>query len=228
VLTLQLHPVKLRGIYGLSRDQLPARAAFLHPEAAASVDVLERDTGGLIYSDVLRSADASLAAVVSGRGAQPPGYSGHNFGVSVDLDVDRVLREKRWKYDRLLQVMELHGWYCYCRDGKRGEEDWHFNYYGPRAPDILSKLTTARVTWARGAEHAIEAFYPLASFVLKPTEIQTLLKKLSFYSGAVDGQFGPLTNQAVAAFCRAWELPNTTDLRFQRTLGFVGAERAVV
>lgn len=231
---------RVRGPYGPNRDQFPARGSFLAPDAAAAfvemVDAYGRDK--IRFGSILRGAEDSLAAIQSKQGVQPPGFSGHNFGVSFDVDVEYTLRSLGWSYAELLEAFAAFGWYCYRRDGVRGHEDWHFNYLGlaevprvgpgraapgPAAP-ILAKLTAARNTWALGAELAILRRYPEKSFVLTPLEIQTALKRLRLYSGDLDGKFGPLSLQAVSAFCRAWKLSDGTSGRFQRTLAFVAAD----
>ena len=217
---------KVRGCYGPNRDQFPARAAFLAPDAAQSLTGMISDLGSdrVAFSDIWRSGEASLAAVQAKSGVQAPAYSGHNFGVSFDLDVEYTLRALGSDYPRLLQILEAHGWYCYRRDKKRGPEDWHFNFFGDDAPVFLRKLTAGHVTWPQGAEQAIQKHYPQQMFALTPAEIQGSLKQLGLYSGDLDGSLGPLSLQAVRAFCRAWKLAEgVTDDRFKRTLAFVSA-----
>lgn len=222
----------VRGIYGASKDQFPARMSFLAPDVAdafvAMLSDLGRDQAGnprIGFSDMWRSAESSLAAQATKRGVQAPAFSGHNFGVSLDLDVDFTLRALGVDYPHLLQILAAHGWYCYRRDGQRGSEDWHWNFFGPDSAAFLSKLTAAHSTWSLGAEQAIQKRYPSAStFALAPADIQNALKKLGMYSGDADGKLGPQSIQAVGAFCRAWKLPEGTGGNFARTLAFVAAD----
>ena len=228
VLHLQRLPA-VRGIYGPNRDLMPRRALLLHPDACASFLGLEA-TNPLVYSDIFRSAESSLAAVQAGRGAQPPGYSGHNYGLAVDVAVDETLKRHGWKYAQLLSFLAERGWHCYCRDGKRGKEDWHFNFLGTNAGRILQLVDpTRRSTWATAAELLIKTYYPDA-LTLSPGGIQQCLAKIGFYRGEIDGLLGPLSRQAIAAFARAWGLDPEATLspRLQRTLAYVSAELRIV
>src|SRR5688500_12568851 len=96
---------------------VPKRMRFLHPEAAESLVGLEGDTGGFVYSDIYRSAESSLAARRIKRGVQRPGYSGHNYGFSVDLDIEEIMRTKKILYRDIIHLMQKRGWYCHRRDG---------------------------------------------------------------------------------------------------------------
>lgn len=217
----------VRGCYGPNKDQFPARMSYLAPDVADPFLAMLTDVGRdrMAFSDMVRSAESSLAARLSGRGAQAPAFSGHNFGVSFDLDVDYTLRALGVDYPHLLKILEAHGWYCYRRDGQRGPEDWHFNYLGSDAPAFLAKITAAHSTWPLGAEQCIQKRYPSAScFALSPSDIQAALKKLGMYSGDLDGKLGPQSLQGVGAFCRAWKLPEGTGGNFARTLAFVAAD----
>lgn len=226
----------LRGVYGDNEDQLPRRVRYLRPEAAASMLRLVEQLPELRLSDVLRSAESSLAAVAAGRGAQPPGYSGHNFGNSVDLAVDRVLRDAGVDYGQLVAFMGTGGWACHRRDGKRGKEDWHFNYFGGAVGTYVALTDPAKPgTWARAVGQLITDQYG-AGFTLSPLEVQAALAKVGLYSGELDGDIGPLSRAAIAAFRRTWKLPpappggpsGVTDLRLQRTLAFVAADKQIV
>jgi hypothetical protein len=236
---LQLKSVGVvRGCYGPKGDQFPARAAYFAPDVADAF-VLMLDGGGpgaapgigrdkIAFSDIWRSGESSLAAVVAGRGAQPPGFSGHNFGVSFDLDVEYTRRALGIPYAELLKLLAGYGWHCYRQDGGRGPEDWHFNYLGTptEAAAVLNRMTQNHATWQGGAEAAIAKRYPAATFALGPADIQAGLKKLGLYHGDVDGKFGPLSLAAAGAFCRAWRLPEQTGPKFSRTLAFVSADIA--
>jgi len=231
MLTLKLRrlPSSTVGIYGTGKNLMPTRALLLHPEAAASFLAYENEVGGLVYSDIYRSAESSLAAAKSGRGAQPPGFSGHNFGFSVDVAIDETMKRRNWTYPQLVAFLESKGWYCFRRDGSRGAEDWHMNYLGigDHAKAVLLTLRPGPGRWSEAVEAAISKHYGEA-LKLDNFDIQRCLARLKLYRGGVDGDVGPLTREAAYAFCRAWNI-STTDMgtRFQRTLAFVAADYEV-
>lgn len=222
-----------RGIYTTQSNgphSLPTRFLFLHPSAAQLFNELEAATGGLVYSDILRSAEESLAAMQQKSGVQPPGYSGHNFGFSFDCAVVETMALRSWSYTQLLETLAAHGWYCHRRDGQQGGEAWHFNAFGTRAPDYLAHADAERpVSWAAPLEAMIQDVYG-AAFKLQPVEVQMALRKLGLLAGPADGIIGPHSEAAIACFQRAWKLPDTGDAdeRTQRVLAFVAADRQVV
>jgi hypothetical protein len=228
IIQLQRLPNTIRGIYGPGKDMMPSRGLFIHPVAAPSFYQLGGNRGQLAFSDIFRSADASLAAVIEGRGAQPPAYSAHNYGLAFDLAVDDTLGILRCTYTALLQRLAADGWHCYRRDGRRGKEDWHFNYLGDQSAAVLATLTQDHSTWPRAAEAAIQRWYG-GQFSLTVERSQQLLTKLKLYGGGADGRVGPLTKQAAGAFARAWHLDSgdVYDERFQRTLTYVSAEQQI-
>lgn len=223
-------PEVTKGIYTIHGvpGQMPARALFLHPRAAASFGIMEK-TIPLVYSDIFRSAEASLVAVSTKAGTQPPGYSAHNYGLAVDVAVDAVLMQYGWTYSRLVEELAQFGWYCHRRDGRRGAEDWHFNYLGPSSDTYLSRVDVLTPeTWAYAVEARIREFYG-EEFTLSNREVQMALMKLRLYKGSVDGIFGPLTLEAAHAFQRAWKLHvGEIDARTVRTLAYVACERMIV
>ena len=89
-------PATVLGIYGPSKDTLPERMRYLHPEAAASYLKLDAGPHRLRVSDMWRSAEASMRARNEKRGVQAPGRSGHNYGFCIDLDVDWMLKQHGW------------------------------------------------------------------------------------------------------------------------------------
>jgi hypothetical protein len=228
MLTIQLKKLgPVRGIYGINKNAFPPRAAFMHPLAANAFIAVERDYGPLVYSDILRGAEESLVAVKEGRGAQPPGYSGHNFGLSFDIAVDQVLREKRWNYEKLCSILALYHFYPYRRDHSRGPEDWHFNFLGDKAEPILRR-TLSRNLWQTAAEEAILQNYPNIT-PMGAVDIQACLKKLRLYTGDIDGSLGALSMTAINLFNHTWGISSgATGERFQRTLAFVAADKEIV
>lgn len=232
-LSLHALPGTTRGIYTTQSNgsnSLPTRFLFLHPRCAVGFAQLEAGTGGLIYSDILRSAEESLHAVQTKTGVQPPAYSGHNFGFSFDVAVEETLKLRGWDYARLLKEMEDHGWYCHRRDGAHGyrqSESWHFNFFGVDFGKYIGRAVTGG--WAAPLEALIQDTYG-PQFLLSDSDVQAGLKKLGMYAGDVDGILGPLSHQGVAAFQRAWKLPESgiADGPTQRALAFVAAEREVV
>src|SRR5579863_10095981 len=89
----------------------------------------------LVYSDMYRSPIGSAKAYEEKTGVQKPGYSGHNFGCSIDTAVDATIKRHGITYDKFVQTLIAFGWTPYqgvTKDGhyKRGKEDWHFNFVG--------------------------------------------------------------------------------------------------
>lgn len=226
-LRLKALPATLRGIYTTRAgpNTLPDRFRRLEPDAADALLALEQDTGGLIYTDVFRTAEESLAARKRKVGVAAPGWSGHNYGFSVDVAVEETLQLRGWKYADLLAAMEAHGYHGHRRDGVTGYrqmECWHFNYFGSRAAAFLQH---AGESWSAPVEHLIEDTYGEV-LKLDVRKAQAALAKLRMYSGDVDGVAGPITRQSVMAFQRAWLLVphGELDARTQRVLALVAAE----
>jgi murein L,D-transpeptidase YcbB/YkuD len=86
-----------------------------------------------------------------------------------------------------------------------------------------------RSTWSRPVEARIVERYGHA-FQMDLHAVQQHLANLGFYRGEVDGDAGPLTREAVAAFQRAWGLRDdgVPGPRTQRTIAYVTAGREVV
>lgn len=222
MLVLSLVPVPpCLGIYdvaGIPHKSMPARMRYLHPDAARAFAEI---SPWAVVSDMFRSPESSLRAVREGRGAQPPGYSAHNFGLAIDLDIAASMRGLGVHTKIALDAeMERHGWFCHRRDHVVGSEAWHYNYLGAGAK-VAGTLTSDEI------EARIVALYGPA---LSPDdrECQRLLGKLHLYSGEADGDLGPLTREAARAFERAWGLnvDGVLDARTRRTLAYVAAERA--
>ena len=207
---------KVRGIYGTGNDRLPKRMRWLHPDAAASFVKL-----GVVVSDMFRSAESSLWAIRNRKGACRPGYSGHNYGQSIDLAIRRSLRALSLDSKRGLdEHMQGYGWYCHRRDHRQGFESWHYNFgvssyirdSDKRTSSALERLLRDRfgAAWKMSAEH-----------------IQGALAELGLYRGAIDGDLGPISKEATRAFQRCWGLAvdGIPGKRTQRTLSYVTASR---
>lgn len=215
-----------RGIYGASGDRFPSRAALLQPAAATAFAALEGDTGGLVYSDMWRSAESTLAALETKRGVKAPGYSAHGYGLAIDVAVDQTMLRLGCTYPELTEILAAHGWHCHRRDGERGHEAWHFNFLGSRdrAAIILGHAQPENPgSWGQDAEVAIQFAYPEVTDRMEPNEIQMDLALLGLYHGTVDGVLGRQSQAAAQAFARAWRCPEHGPT-FERTLRFVAAE----
>lgn len=226
-----LGPDVLDGIYGDDHKSLSGAARRLVPSAAASVRALAALGKKVRASDVLRTASGSLAAVHNKPHlALRPGYSPHNYGFSVDLAVDTLM--KLWGLDKrgLDQLMDEHGWVCHRQDHQRGPEDWHYNFLElPTTPDGIRFRKYITDSSRPAVEQRIEEAHG-ASFTMDTAAVQAALAKLSMYAGPVDGVESKATHKAVLAFQHEWELPETglADARTQRTLALVAADIEMV
>lgn len=212
------------GIYGANKDQFPARMSLLHPEAAAAFAAAEKGMGTrLRVSDMFRTAEQSLQAMQEKTGVQPPGFSLHNYGIAIDVDIDSMLAATKLSKPAFDLLMRDHGWYCHRKDGKRGSEDWHYNHLGPNAAEFLKVSEKSTNTSAAG-DAKILALYK-DGLELTPIEVQECLAAIKMYSGGIDGQIGPRSKQALMAFQRAWRLQPSgqIDERTERTLSYVSA-----
>lgn len=211
------------------KGSVPARMRFMAPDAAHALLRLNASLGGLlVFTDILRSADASLAALRTKRGVQPPGFSGHNFGFSFDLDLGASLRALDMTYAQLLARLEASHFFCHRLDGSvHASEAWHFNFLTESPGDYLAKAEVKDPrTWARPVELLIQERYG-HTFQPSPGALQLALADLGYYGGAIDGILGPLSREAIRAFQRAFNLIETSppDARTLRTLVFVASTR---
>jgi hypothetical protein len=235
---LPADPFAHRGCYpSPSGTNLPERARYLHPDAARSLVAIEEEhPATFFYSDVLRSAMSSLDAVRRGRGAQPPAFSAHNYGVAVDVDLGETLKRGRTRglmsYAALLRYLEGRGWYCHRRDGRDGKEAWHMNYLGTGdVSRYFEGVDMRHRTWDDVAERRIlEVAAAGGGLELDAVGVQTCLRKLGLYPGELDGDIGPLSREGVRAFQRAYGVKEDgkTTPRTQRVLAFVAAEVVLV
>ncbi len=221
-------PVEVHGIYTIAGipGRMPPRALFLEPEAADSFTTQLLDRA--VVSDVLRSAESSLNAVRRGRGAQAPGFSAHNYGKAIDLDVKATMKALGLKTKAELDAwMERRGWYCHRRDHRMDSESWHFNFLG-----VGYVVSPRQRSTGADVEALIVQRYG-ADMAPSDAECQAMLASLRMYSGAIDGIVGDLTKEAVRVFQRAWASKRVAetgklDAATRRTLAFVTASREVV
>lgn len=224
MLTLQLTAIdNVLGIYGTTKKEFPRRTSFLAPDAAISFVSLHRKFGGLKISDMFRSPESSLQAMGEKRGVQPPGYSAHNFGLAIDIDVDSMLMKLRINKTQLDTLMEQDGWFCHRTDHKREFEEWHYNFLGSNPSEFLdrNKSNTAHAIEARILKAYSSAFTP------DNRELQRCLSVLKLYDGEIDGLVGPRTRESIKAFQRTWKLDDSglVDPKTMRTLALVSATR---
>ena len=230
-LTLSLVRVpNVLGIYGASKDVFPARMSLLHPEAAEAFDLVQKDMGKkLRVSDMFRTAEQSLQARAEKAGVQPPGFSLHNFGIAIDVDIDSMLAATKMNKPDFDLLMWSHGWCCHRKDKKRGFEDWHYNYLGraDEAEPFLAASAKSTNTSAAGEAKIVSLYKD--GLTLEPAEVQECLAHLKFYGGDIDGKIGSRSRQAIMAFQRAWRLQPSgqVDARTERTLAYVSATLSV-
>jgi hypothetical protein len=225
------------------KGRLPTRMKYVHPDVVSCLKRILVDGYWLLrISDMYRDPIASLMAYVeylAGRksgGVQRPGWSGHNYGISIDVDVEGILVSFRHAnlvapfgpsmplpstYPELLLWMAERGWSCHRRDGKRGPEDWHFNCWGEGR--VLPPHGAAGAGLWIGDHHG-------SDFDLDETEAQTALQKLGLYHGDLDGDWGPLSKAALMAFERTYALPpdGRLDAIACRTLAIASATKELI
>lgn len=213
------------GIYGANKDQFPARMSFLQGDAATAFQAAAAALK-LRVSDMFRTAEESLRAQAEKSGVMPAGFSAHNYGLAIDIHTDDALTTNKFTKPALDQAMESFGWFCHRKDGKRGMEDWHYNFFG--AGDAAKPYVDAcakSTNRSQGIEAKIKATFG-DQLLLTPEEAQIALSKIKFYGGEIDGKFGAGSKQALMAFQRAWRLQPSgqLDAKTERTLAYVTAE----
>lgn len=205
------------------------RRPFLSHEAALAIQTIEKDTDGLIYKDMWRDAVATMAARRIRKSGQIPGYSPHNYGLSVDLDVEALLEQKKIRYEDLLWLMKKRGWYCFRRDGVEGQTGYdHFDYLGESADYYLSKCNQDPATWGNAIEIKIWEFYG-QNFQASTKEVQLQLSKIGFFKEPFTEHRDMYTREAIMAFQRAWDLiqSGSPDMTLCRVLAFVTADVSI-
>lgn len=218
-------------------DTIARSARRLCPEAAASY---KSDLAGVIrVTDMWRNAASGLRAILD-KGGRSPGYSGHNYGRSIDISVSdesktapgamQVLGFSA-KY-QLDDWMHKRGWSCWRLDGKRIREEWHYDFLRPSpikgddsGDDALQRQLVA-------------LYGPMFKLKQKDEcpfgqdEVQIALAKLGLYHGAIDNDHGRMTREALLAFQRHWmpffQPTGVAGAPTQRVLAFVTAELEIL
>ncbi len=194
---------------------------YLHPDAARAYPP------GVTASDVFRTAEASLRARTNRKGAQRPGYSGHNFGYSIDLDIAKSMKALRFTKKRELdEYMASYGWHCHRRDHRQGHESWHFNYFGP---DLSKYVRANDKRTSSGLERMLQATYGKWWKNMDMLDVQHGLAKLAMYRGNLDGKRGELMTESIRVFQRAWllDVDGTAGPKTKRTIAYVTAEKRI-
>jgi hypothetical protein len=132
----------------------------------------------------------------------------------------RIGRAKVSKAE-LDEAMEAAGWYCHRRDHLIKSEAWHYNHLGIGVKIGPKFKATSGWVEAKIVDVYGNDLYP------SDLECQEMLQKLRLYRGALDGDIGPLSREAVRVFQRGWALRETgkLDPRTGRTMALVSAEK---
>lgn len=145
-----------------------------------------------------------------------PGYSFHNAGRAIDVDLaslqfpgvpaDRQL-------DRLWELAKPLGWSPVIRSADEGaKEAWHFDFYGPWAK------TLARRGYAETAMAACLDIGGTGYGRDAEREVQAQLHRAGFDPGAIDGALGAKTRAALVAVGVSPNLPLADILAAVRAL----------
>jgi len=190
---------------------------YAHPHVAIGIEQLILRFGKVFLTDCYRDPAASLLARSTKRGVQKPGYSAHNFGLAIDLDVAKMLRVCGYKKADLDYKMNQYGFRCYRADHKAdAPEAWHYTF-------------SAKSPGQEAVEEVIQSYYG-SRFKLDAHGVQEALVALRLYAGTIDGKHGPLTRTALGLFQRTWGLAETqkADEATQRLLAVVTADKEIV
>lgn len=233
---VRLPSEQVTGIYkvGNRDDAMPDRMRLLAPDAATAYLALLAPV--VVVSDMWRSPESSLRAVREKRGAQPPSFSAHNYGLAIDIDIAATrkrladkLGEASMSKEQLDNWMKGCGWVCHRTDHKVAFEGWHYNYL----PEFReTKLPRVTVTSSLIEKRILADYYSGDWRPDLPDNkgVQELLAELKLYHGEIDGIIGPRSAEAVRAFQRTWGLKETgkIDIRMLRTLAYVTATFTIV
>lgn len=200
-----LDPKKLRSAYKQDGGfGMPARMCFLHPRAAMQLTLAQNDLGNnLVFSDMWRPMVESLnrkyrGGVVSTI-TKPPGFSGHNFGLSFDIDTEKTMKLTGLTKRQLDAALAKHGIECHRRDGLLKVEAWHYNCLTPEALSKIGSSSAPAVEWLAGQLYA-QTWNPT------PSQIQRALNITMHANLKVDGKIGAATRAAVTLFQKKWHL----------------------
>lgn len=185
--------------------QGPARMKYLSPNAAATLRLIEKETGGLVYNELWQDGVGVLRARRFHPERPRPGYAPNQFGIGLDLDLRASLAKKGMSYGNLLRAMTENGWYCYRRDGEAGGGAEHFDYFGEHGLRYLMKTTLDPLTWPRAAEERIYDLHG-TQFQLTLPQVQAGLAELHLYAGKLSGEHDDYTREAILALQRTWGL----------------------
>jgi hypothetical protein len=216
----------LRTIDKFGKATMPKHLRWLHPEAARCF--INHLSHYVVVSDMLRSAQGSLRAVREKRGAADPGYSGHNFGFSIDIAIKATLEKLQLNGKAALdEWMNDRGWFCHRLDNRDAFEAWHYNYLGDGYTDADGTVKSARGSTNGHLQAKIANIYG-AQMRLTAKEAQVALASLkpALYHGEADGIWGKWSKAACRSFQRMFDLKQTGDLdtKTSRTLAFVTSE----
>ncbi len=202
---------------------LPQRMALLQPDAAKAFnDMVAASVGQMTFTDVYRSVLYQIdcikgATPVKRKLFAPPTKSGHNFGLSIDVDIDETLENfsrvpelavHGKSRDALAAWMKQFGW-----DGISTER-WHFDFRRPYA------LVTEKIAALYGK-----------GFALDGLELQRCLNALLPDAKLVeDGVVGSRTKAAVerARTVLCLDQGQGADAWFQRVLAGATARVEVI
>lgn len=225
----------IRSHYKDGEPGFPGRMSFLHPRCASAFGNMQAEAGwNIVLSDAWRAGAMSLKRKYpkypkkrpSSKGTQPPGYSGHNYGFSIDISVSMTLRRMGMNKKQLDAFMAEHGFICHRKDHRRTWEEWHYNALVlSEGPAYWLKASRWRLSTARSVEKMIEEAY---GHYWRPSDKQKqrYLKFLKLYSGKIDGDFGPKSKAAARAFQKAWclKVDGVVGPKTSRVLAFRCAE----
>ena len=183
------------------------------------------------FTDLYRSPDKSrLARIKKGKKAAKPANSGHNFGVSIDIDLKQVFKDLQLEggYDKkLTHVREffkkLGFHYIIRKDGIC--EDWHFNLFNTRyrkdviknkageSRDVLSYFCRKDNLFAKWSIELEQTLINAINPILFKNTIMVVTDSLK-----VDGVKGRKTKAAIDKIMNHFKLTVYNDEHVKRML----------